>query len=204
VALAAVYRALLKKYHPDVFVGSKAEAEKRTREIIEAYEVLGNPEKRKAYDNTRKTNGFGSYREEEQTTSSSDDDWEIVKEYYPETAPQHRAQNVESFGGGTGRRYRGLKGFSISLGPRISWKRWLLMLLIVSVLEQYVVRPLGEVGVWVSLLVVGSLIVMWRVRVSWPTKDAEGPHSGKSDDDGEIDSEIIRGLEAAIRRTRQI
>jgi curved DNA-binding protein CbpA len=31
VALPAVYRALLKKYHPDVFGGSKAEAE-----IIEA------------------------------------------------------------------------------------------------------------------------------------------------------------------------
>jgi curved DNA-binding protein CbpA len=31
VALAAVYRALLKKYHPDVFIGSKAEAELRTR-----------------------------------------------------------------------------------------------------------------------------------------------------------------------------
>jgi DnaJ-class molecular chaperone len=37
-------RALLKKYHPDVFGGSsKAEAERRTKEIIEAYEVLGNP-----------------------------------------------------------------------------------------------------------------------------------------------------------------
>ena len=68
VALAAVYRALLKKYHPDVFGSSKAEAEKRTREIVGAYQVLGNAEKRKAYDNARKNNGFGSYREEEQTT----------------------------------------------------------------------------------------------------------------------------------------
>jgi curved DNA-binding protein CbpA len=46
VALAAVYRALLKKYHPDVFSGSKAEAERRTKEIVEAYEILGNPSKR--------------------------------------------------------------------------------------------------------------------------------------------------------------
>jgi curved DNA-binding protein CbpA len=72
VALAAVYRALLKKYHPDVFGGSKAEAERRTREIIEAYEVLGNAHKRRAYD-TRKANGFGSYQEKEQTTGFSDD-----------------------------------------------------------------------------------------------------------------------------------
>jgi hypothetical protein len=57
MALAVVYRALLKKYHPDVFGGSKAEAERRTREIVKAYEVLGNPEKRKVYDSARKTNG---------------------------------------------------------------------------------------------------------------------------------------------------
>ena len=55
-----LYRALLKKYHPDVFSGSRAEAERRTREIFDAYKVLGNPEKRKAYDATRRTNGFGT------------------------------------------------------------------------------------------------------------------------------------------------
>ena len=65
VALAAVYRALLKKYHPDVFSGPKAEAEGRTKEIIEAYEVLGNADKRRAYNNARKNNGFGGYRQEE-------------------------------------------------------------------------------------------------------------------------------------------
>ena len=31
VALAAVYRALLKKYHPDVFKGSKADARKANK-----------------------------------------------------------------------------------------------------------------------------------------------------------------------------
>ena len=88
VALAAVYRALLKKYHPDVFSGSKEEAERRTREIVEAYEVLGNPTNRRANDSARRTNGFGSYQEEEQTASSSDEiaaDWEMVKKYHPET-----------------------------------------------------------------------------------------------------------------------
>jgi curved DNA-binding protein CbpA len=60
VALAAVYRALLKKYHPDVFGGPQTEAARRTRDIIEAYRVLGNPEIRQAYDSTRKTNGSAS------------------------------------------------------------------------------------------------------------------------------------------------
>src|SRR5580700_1879549 len=57
-ALAAVYRTLLEKYRPDVFPGSKAEAESRTKEIIEAYDVLGNSEKRKRYDNSAKANSF--------------------------------------------------------------------------------------------------------------------------------------------------
>jgi curved DNA-binding protein CbpA len=52
-ALAAVYRALLKKYHPDVFEGSKAEAERITKELNEAYEVLGDPETRAQYDARR-------------------------------------------------------------------------------------------------------------------------------------------------------
>ncbi len=43
------YRKLARKYHPDVNVNSK-EAEARFKEISEAYEVLGNPEKRKQYD----------------------------------------------------------------------------------------------------------------------------------------------------------
>jgi DnaJ domain len=86
VAIAAVYRALIKKYHPDVFSGSKSDAENRVREIIEAYEVLGNSEHRKIYDSARAENSFGSYRQEEQTDSYSNElaaDWGMVKKYYP-------------------------------------------------------------------------------------------------------------------------
>lgn len=43
------YRRLAVKYHPDKNPGNK-EAEEHFKEISQAYEILGNPEKRQMYD----------------------------------------------------------------------------------------------------------------------------------------------------------
>lgn len=53
-----LYRELAKKYHPDRNKGNK-QAEDRFKEINEAYDVLGDPEKRKKYDQFRKLGGAG-------------------------------------------------------------------------------------------------------------------------------------------------
>ena len=44
------YRNLAMKYHPDHNQGREKEANEKFKEINEAYEVLGDPEKRKQYD----------------------------------------------------------------------------------------------------------------------------------------------------------
>jgi molecular chaperone DnaJ len=63
------YRKLAKKYHPDRQGGSKA-AEEKFKEIADAYSVLGDPDKRKQYDQLREAGmhggrftGFGGFED---------------------------------------------------------------------------------------------------------------------------------------------
>lgn len=48
-AIKKAYRKLAKKYHPDTNQGN-ADAEKKFKEVTEAYDVLGDPKKKKLYD----------------------------------------------------------------------------------------------------------------------------------------------------------
>jgi molecular chaperone DnaJ len=56
--LKKAYRKLAKKFHPDANPGDK-KAEDRFKEVSEAYDILGNEEKRAQYDQMR--NGGGNY-----------------------------------------------------------------------------------------------------------------------------------------------
>jgi molecular chaperone DnaJ len=55
------YRKLARKYHPDTNPGDK-QAEERFKEISAAYDVLGDPDKRKEYDRGGLFGGFGAGR----------------------------------------------------------------------------------------------------------------------------------------------
>jgi curved DNA-binding protein CbpA len=92
VVIQAAYRALAMKYHPDKWTGDKTTADRRMREINEAYQVLSNEQSRKRYDGARPKMEFDDYdfdsdatndafRDAEQAQRS---DWEIALEYYPD------------------------------------------------------------------------------------------------------------------------
>jgi DnaJ-class molecular chaperone len=48
--IKSAYRKLARKWHPDANLKNQKEAEEKFKEISEAYEVLGDPEKRRKYD----------------------------------------------------------------------------------------------------------------------------------------------------------
>ena len=84
VEIKAAYRKLAKKHHPDV-VGNDPEKRRIMYEIQEAYQIIGDEEKRRAYDKERAgrgragwdlngTKGAG-YAEREKTKGSGQEAW---------------------------------------------------------------------------------------------------------------------------------
>jgi DnaJ-class molecular chaperone len=85
--IKSAYRKLARKWHPDANPNDQKAAEEKFKEIQEAYEVLGDPEKRRKYD------VLGS-------------DWQHASQQAEQQRRYRTAQgepfNFESFGGGAG------------------------------------------------------------------------------------------------------
>lgn len=87
--IKAIYLALSKIYHPDVYKGAKNFAEKRMKEINQAYETLSDPIKKKAYDDLNKTDDNSSFEDDDFNDEQFNyqeiikDKWIFAKEYYP-------------------------------------------------------------------------------------------------------------------------
>jgi molecular chaperone DnaJ len=73
--IKSTYRRLAKQYHPDTNPGNK-QAEERFKEVSEAYEVLGDNQKRQKYDQMRK---FG-FREQSRGFDFGDFDFDIFRQ----------------------------------------------------------------------------------------------------------------------------
>lgn len=93
--IKSAYRRLAKKWHPDANAGNAKEAEEKFKEIQEAYEVLGDSEKRRKYD------VLGS-------------DWQQASRQAEQQRQYrtHQDQTFYDFGGGGGGAQSGPSGFS--------------------------------------------------------------------------------------------
>lgn len=84
VVIRAAYKALAQKYHPDKWQGDLNQASRSMSEINEAYEVLSNPDKRKAFDATRDKSEYQeSGNNQSDLLNSVESDWNRVLEYFP-------------------------------------------------------------------------------------------------------------------------
>lgn len=77
------YKALVKKYHPDVYEGDKSFAEKKLKEINQAYEILSDQASRAEYDrvlNSVREETSKLYTNYNQDNINSTDDYDYQKQ----------------------------------------------------------------------------------------------------------------------------
>ena len=91
IVIRAAYKALVQRFHPDRFIGSKDEANARMTELNEAYSVLSDPRRRRDYDAQHKPGAYdgNAYFDDGEGDIPPDSDplstdWSIALRYYPD------------------------------------------------------------------------------------------------------------------------
>lgn len=83
--IEAVYKALIKIYHPDKSNFPQAECHQKTVELNEAYSVLSNKQKREKYDKEINKQNYKSESEKiNNVFSHIDNDWNTIIKYQPD------------------------------------------------------------------------------------------------------------------------
>lgn len=93
------YKKLVKKYHPDVYAGDKTFAEKKIKEINEAYDVLSNPDQKREYDELINPQTTTSYRPQDyssHTYKTPNYDYSASSHSYKTTTSKRNAQARDS------------------------------------------------------------------------------------------------------------
>lgn len=90
--IKAAYRALAKKYHPDSYNGTESERQKNMVLINEAYDVLSNTQKRRAYDLKLKSqkDNKDEFQEEKSTEFKQND------AYYKDSSTESVQKNGQN------------------------------------------------------------------------------------------------------------
>jgi curved DNA-binding protein CbpA len=91
IVIVAAYRALASQYHPDRWKGDPNVATSKMAEINVAYGIIGDPEKRKAYDETREKShqtisddGDETEAMFDQAFSEYEERWNMACDVYPD------------------------------------------------------------------------------------------------------------------------
>ncbi len=88
--IAAAYRALLKKYHPDTGTLRGTASKEKLAAVLDAFEVLGNAESRAAYDAERATQLAAPEDDEEPMALESSSPQAGTRRLVPRGSALHR------------------------------------------------------------------------------------------------------------------
>lgn len=91
------YRVLIKKYHPDLYVGEKKQyAEKRTRDINEAYRILSDEFLKEQYDAELKREQVEEYVKEQETMQERiNRNNQNVRRQRAQTSPRQQREQIK-------------------------------------------------------------------------------------------------------------
>lgn len=81
IEIKAAYKKLALQYHPDRNPNNKEEAEKKFKEINAAYDIIGDPQKRKEYD-IRGESPYGNYGGGSQRSSGGADFGDFFSQFF--------------------------------------------------------------------------------------------------------------------------